>query len=104
MSGFRITQGIERGEVIQFSWNGQPVVAYAGETIAAALMVAGHRGLRQTPQGAPRGLYCGMGVCWECSVSVDGRPNIRACMTLVAPGMQVGPSGESEQCRTLTSR
>lgn len=64
----------------------------AGQTIAAALTAAGIRDLRETRRGldgAGRGLHCGMGVCQDCLVEVDGAPNTRACMTKAAPGMEV---------------
>jgi len=78
--------------------NGQRIPAREGQTIAAALMAAGIRVFRRTPGGAPRGLFCGMGVCFDCLVTVDGVPNQRACMTLARPGCHVqlpteGPDG-----------
>ncbi len=69
--------------------DGQPVPAYQGETIAAALLAAGRRTLRHTvPGGHPRGIFCGIGVCFDCLVTVEGR-HIRACVTPVQDGMQV---------------
>jgi NADPH-dependent 2,4-dienoyl-CoA reductase/sulfur reductase-like enzyme len=62
---------------------GRPVAARVGDTLAAALWVAGITGLRETARGDTRGLFCGMGVCNECLVSVDGRESQRACMTKV---------------------
>jgi NADPH-dependent 2,4-dienoyl-CoA reductase/sulfur reductase-like enzyme len=78
-----------RGAPIAFRFEGQPVEAFCGETIAAALMAAGHRGLRHAAQGGMRGVWCGMGVCQECLVTVDGLPNRRACMTAVRDGQEV---------------
>jgi aerobic-type carbon monoxide dehydrogenase small subunit (CoxS/CutS family) len=58
--------------------------------VAAALLAAGKRSLRVTPRrGEPRGLFCGMGVCFDCLVEVDGRPSVRACRTTVKAGMRV---------------
>jgi aerobic-type carbon monoxide dehydrogenase small subunit (CoxS/CutS family) len=79
-----------------FFVDGDPVQALAGETIATALLAAGRRTLRHTgTRGEPRGLYCVMGVCWECAVVIDGR-TVRSCMTPAAPGLAVdtrrGPS------------
>ncbi len=76
---------------VTLTFEGQPVPARAGETVAAALAAAGHAAFRTTPHGAPRGLWCGMGVCFDCIVTVDGRPAQRACMTKVADGMRIGP-------------
>jgi len=58
-----------------------------GQTVAAALTEAGIRGFRATRRGGDRGMFCGMGVCQDCLVEVDGEPNTRACMTKAAPGM-----------------
>lgn len=70
--------------------NGQPVQAQAGQSVAAALLAAGVRVFRHTPTGdEPRSLFCGMGTCFECLVTIDGVPNQRACMTLVQPGMKI---------------
>lgn len=63
---------------------GEPVTARIGDTLAAALVSAGITGLRETARGDRRGLFCGMGVCNECLVSVDGRQSKRACMTKVS--------------------
>lgn len=90
MTGFRITDGIDRGQAFQFTCDGEPVTAYPGESIAAALMAAGKRRARVTARRQmPRGLYCGMGVCWECIMVVDGKPAVRTCMTPAEPGMKV---------------
>ena len=89
MRGFRIGNGVDRGKQIQFMCDGEPILAYSGESIAAALIAAGRRTLRLTNQGQPRGLYCGMGVCWECTVLIDGSVSARACMTPVEAGLKV---------------
>jgi NADPH-dependent 2,4-dienoyl-CoA reductase/sulfur reductase-like enzyme len=70
------------------TWNGVPLAAAAGETIAAALLAAGEPACRVTRGGAARGPFCGMGVCHDCLVTVDGAPS-RACLTLIAPGARV---------------
>ncbi len=71
-------------------FEGEPVAARAGETVAAALTAAGHAAFRRTAGGAPRGLWCGMGACFDCIVTIDGRPAQRACMTVAADGMEIG--------------
>ena len=48
--------------------------------------------MRQARSGAPRGPFCGMGVCFDCLVTVDGRPSQRACLTKVSAGMDVRSS------------
>lgn len=58
--------------------------------MAAALMAAGQVVFRRTARGnAPRGLFCGMGVCYDCLVVIDGQAGRRACMTEVSDGMRV---------------
>jgi thioredoxin reductase/bacterioferritin-associated ferredoxin len=87
---FRIDSGIARGREIEIFVNGQPVRAFEGETIGAALAAAGIRELRRTEQlQDPRGLYCCMGTCHGCLVTVNGQPNIKACVTPVQAGQQI---------------
>lgn len=75
---------------VSFTFNGVPTIARRGDSVAAALLAAGHCGTRHTPvSGAARGPYCMMGVCFECLVKIDGRPNRQACMTTVMEGMRV---------------
>src|SRR5689334_23703589 len=74
------------GRPITFRFDGSPIQALEGETIAAALSAAGIVAYRSTASGAPRGLHCGMGACFDCVVTVDGRIGQRACMTKVAAG------------------
>lgn len=92
----RITQGhlllpaVARGAPFTIEVDGEPVTAYAGETIAAALLAAGRQTLSHAgPAGAARGLYCGIGVCFGCLVTVDGVAGVRACVTEARPGMRV---------------
>ena len=87
---FRIKSGITRGKEIEISVNGQAVRAFEGETIGAALTAAGIRELRRTEQlQDPRGLYCCMGTCHGCLVTVNSQPNVRACVTQVQTGQQI---------------
>jgi aerobic-type carbon monoxide dehydrogenase small subunit (CoxS/CutS family) len=70
--------------------DGESVAAFEGESVAAALLAAGRRGLREAPRrGEPRGMYCGIGLCFECVMPVDGR-RVRTCVTPVRDGMRVG--------------
>lgn len=87
-TGFRrLADGARRA--LTFRFDGQPVQAREGDSVAAALLAAGHAVTRTTPGGDPRGPYCMMGVCFDCLVEIDGIPNIQACMTPVRDGMQV---------------
>lgn len=69
--------------------DGAAVPAYPGETVATALLAAGTSRFRTTRGGAPRAPVCNMGVCFECAVTVDGRPGTRSCMTLITPNMHI---------------
>ncbi|MFO0998136.1 MAG: FAD-dependent oxidoreductase [Alphaproteobacteria bacterium] len=70
-------------------YDGARIPARAGESVAAALLAAGHVALRRAKDGSRRGIFCGMGVCQECLVTIDGVPGHRACMTAVRPGLVV---------------
>lgn len=73
----------------QLHIDGRPVRVKAGSSVAAALRVAGGTGTARTSvTGQPRAPFCGMGVCQECRVRVDGR-RMLACQTVCAKGMQV---------------
>ncbi len=86
----RIFKGVERGQPFEIAVDGEKIVAYAGETIGAALLAAGRRTLRYTNKFArPRGLYCGIGLCQECRMIVNGIPNTQACQTIAEPGCRV---------------
>lgn len=78
-----------RGPQLKVTIDGRTVAAYVGETVAAVLLAEGSPATRTTRRGAPRGVFCGMGVCFDCLVVVDGIPNTRACMTWVRDGMQI---------------
>ena len=82
-------EGLARGRSVSLTLDGRPATAFEGESVAALLFAEGHRAIRTTRGGAPRGVYCGMGVCFECLVVVDGVPNTRACVTWVREGMDV---------------
>ncbi len=86
----RIGDPAQRGRALTIHVDGEPCSAYPGETIAGALIAAGRLYCRKTSDRHEwRGYYCGMGVCWECLMVVDGRPNVRACMTFVRDGMRI---------------
>ena len=79
----------EPNEPINFSFEGAPMSGRAGEPIAAALMAAGIRVLRYTTGGEPRGLFCGVGLCGECAMVVDGVPGTLACQTPLAEDIEI---------------
>src|SRR5262245_7568052 len=82
--------GLERRRAVTIVVDGAPLEAFAGESVAAALLAAGRRALPTTSRrGEPRGMYCGIGLCFDCVMIVDGRANVRACQTPVRDGMCV---------------
>ena len=86
----RIDGAVSRGPEVQIVVDGVPVTAFEGESVAAALLASGRRTLRTTARRRePRGLYCGIGVCFDCVMTVDGIPNVRTCQTPVRAGMRV---------------
>ncbi len=79
-----------RGEQVTFFYNGQKIEGYSNETIAAALHAAGIRRLGHSPElHRPRGLFCAIGNCSSCFMTVNGQPNVRVCVTRVKNGMRV---------------
>ncbi|MFT4249614.1 MAG: (2Fe-2S)-binding protein [Pseudomonas sp.] len=68
--------------------NGQPVDVPDGASVAAAVAVLGVP-FRRSRSGQPRAPLCGMGVCFECRVRIDGVAQLRACMTPARAGMRV---------------
>jgi D-hydroxyproline dehydrogenase subunit gamma len=74
---------------VELTVDGRRIEARAGQSLGAALLSGGHVALRHSPSGAPRGLYCGIGVCFECRVHVEGRGEVLSCLTPVEPGMRV---------------
>ena len=73
--------------------DGTSLEVQAGMTVAAALMSAGKTSFRVSPRVAqPRGLYCGMGVCFECLIRIDGKAQVRSCLVEVRDGMVVETS------------
>ncbi|MCP4308971.1 MAG: (2Fe-2S)-binding protein, partial [bacterium] len=76
-------------DTVAIDFEGEVVRARRGESLAASLTGNGVRAFRTTRTGASRGVFCGMGVCQDCLVEVDGRANQRACMVMVDGPMQV---------------
>jgi D-hydroxyproline dehydrogenase subunit gamma len=70
------------------SVNGSPVTVLAGATVAVAVTIAG-QACRTSVSGEPRGPLCGMGICFECRVSINGTLHYRSCQIVCEPGMEV---------------
>ncbi|MEU2561997.1 (2Fe-2S)-binding protein [Streptomyces longispororuber] len=71
----------------EITFDGRPVRALSGQSVAAALWAAGILAWRTTRVGGrPRGAFCGIGQCHDCLATVNGRPNRRACLVPARPG------------------
>lgn len=79
-----------KGKVVHFTFDGREYTGYEGEPISAALKAAGvmvHRFTKKQHQ--PRGVFCAIGRCTDCVMVVDGKTNIRTCITPLRAGMIV---------------
>src|SRR5216110_1306218 len=75
---------------LRLTFDGREVTARPGQTVGAALVEAGIRSWRMTRNhGRPRGLFCGIGICYDCLITVDGLANQRACLVPAADGMRL---------------
>jgi hypothetical protein len=69
--------------------NGSSIRVPAGTTVAAAIATTGLACFRHSVSGEPRGPLCGMGICMECCVTIDGRAHCRSCQIVCETGMEV---------------
>jgi predicted molibdopterin-dependent oxidoreductase YjgC len=89
MKDLRSNQSVTRQKPFEIEVDGEKIIAHPGETVAAAMTAAGKLTLNYTPQETPRGIFCGIGICWGCLIEVNGIPNQRACQTLAVAGCRV---------------
>jgi predicted molibdopterin-dependent oxidoreductase YjgC len=80
---------------ITISINASDISVAPGVTVAAAIAMAGNIVTRRAVGGAARAPLCGMGVCQECRVTIDGNPHQLSCQTLCADGMHVVTASEA---------
>lgn len=76
-------------ELVTVRVNKVPVSVAAGSMVAAAVLEAGVCSFRRSVTGEPRGPLCGMGICFECRVTVNGVAHVRSCLTVCEDGMDV---------------
>ena len=76
-------------DTIKVFVNGKPVEVAAGATVAVAVLTGGESAFRRSVSGEARGPLCGMGICFECRVTVDGVPHCRSCQMICTGGMKV---------------
>jgi predicted molibdopterin-dependent oxidoreductase YjgC len=85
--------GVRKGDSFTVRVDGAEVTAYDGDSVAAVLVRAGLVSWRRTRHGdRPRGLFCGIGACQDCLVTVDGVEGVRACVAPAAFGAEIRTS------------
>jgi len=95
MSSMRVNHhpvlgNLEKQKEVTIYFDGQHYAAYEGDTIASALLASGVRTLRRhEDKDTPRGIYCNIGHCFECRVTVNGKNTVRACLTPVENNMRI---------------
>ena len=101
-NSLRLNSSKSKLETIEFYFNDKKLNGYKGEPIAASLLANGIKTIRTCEiTGENRGIFCGIGHCYECRAEVDGIPNVRTCLTPVRQGAEVfsqasGIKGEME--------
>ncbi len=82
------------GHPVTIHFDGQPLAARRGETVAACLMREGVQAFRRTPvSGSARLPYCMIGHCFDCLVEIEGQGSQQACLVCVVEGMRIRPQG-----------
>ena len=85
---------IDKSKEVHIFYEGRELLAYEGETVASVLTSYGIRDFRYTrKKKEPRGVYCSIGRCTDCMMTINGKKNIRSCITAVEEGMQVERGG-----------
>ncbi|PWJ49546.1 2Fe-2S iron-sulfur cluster binding domain-containing protein [Quadrisphaera granulorum] len=83
--------------------DGEPVTGVLGQSLAGVVMASGRTAWRTTAAGrAPRGLFCGIGVCFDCLVTVDGVRDVRACQRRAVEGAVVTTQAEALPTRVTS--
>ena len=80
-------------EMVTLSINGVAVEMPAGSMVSAAILKTGTSAFRRSVSGEPRGPLCGMGICFECRVTIDDVQHCRSCQTVCRDGMDVRTDG-----------
>lgn len=80
-------------DIVSLVVDGVEVTMPAGSVVAAAIMKSGASSFRRSVTGEARGPLCGMGICFECRVTIDGEAHCRSCLTVCRNGMDVRTDG-----------
>ena len=83
--------------MIEISVDGEPLAGLDGQTVAGILLAAGRGSWRTTRSGAPRGVICGIGACFDCLVTANGAPDVRACRRRAADGDEIRTQSRQEE-------
>lgn len=78
-----------RGDAVEIVVDDRRLRVASGITVAAALFNLDLASFRESVSGSARGPVCGMGVCFECRVTIDSRPHQRACLIQISDGMNI---------------
>jgi predicted molibdopterin-dependent oxidoreductase YjgC len=84
------------GRPIAITVDGETVQGRAGQTVAGVLLAAGRLSWRTTRSGAPRGVFCGIGACFDCLLTVNGVADVRACRRRAADGDEIRTQSREE--------
>ncbi|GHG42934.1 MULTISPECIES: (2Fe-2S)-binding protein [Amycolatopsis] len=84
-------------EPIEITVDGETVTGLAGQTVAGVLLAAGWLSWRTTRSGAPRGVFCGIGACFDCLLTVNGVADVRACRRRAADGDEIRTQTREER-------
>ena len=76
-------------DTVKIHVNGRAVAVPKDVSVAAALFLAGESTFRKSVTGEPRAPLCGMGICFECTVTIDGHSHCRSCQIAVREGMVI---------------
>ena len=82
--------------MIEITVDGEALSGIEGQTVAGVLLAAGRMSWRTTRSGAPRGVFCGIGACFDCVVTVNGVPDVRACRRRAVDGDEIRTQSRQE--------
>jgi predicted molibdopterin-dependent oxidoreductase YjgC len=83
--------------MIEITVDGEALSGIEGQTVAGVLLAAGRMSWRTTRSGAPRGVFCGIGACFDCVVTVNGVPDVRACRRRAVDGDEIRTQSRQEE-------
>ncbi|WP_284742225.1 (2Fe-2S)-binding protein [Amycolatopsis sp. RTGN1] len=82
--------------MIEITVDGEALSGIEGQTVAGVLLAAGRISWRTTRSGEPRGVFCGIGACFDCVVTVNGVPDVRACRRRAVDGDEIRTQSRQE--------